>query len=71
VTFDQSGSTTNYLKATGPVAYMDVDKILAVIQQGEILAMIQTDDGSSEGSGATSLARLPSVMVPPFVYQAC
>jgi hypothetical protein len=41
-----------------------------VIQQGEILAMIQTDDGSSEDSGAVSLARLPSVMVPPFVYQA-
>jgi hypothetical protein len=31
ITFDQSGSTANYLRGTGPVAYLDVDKILAAI----------------------------------------
>lgn len=71
VTFDQSGSTANYLRATRPNVYLDVDKILAAIHQGEILAAIQTNDGSSKDSGAVSSVRLPVVVVPPFIVQAC
>lgn len=31
ITFDQFGSTANYLRGTGPVTYLDMDKILAAI----------------------------------------
>lgn len=53
--------------------YLDVDKILAAIQNGDILAAIQNDDGSlsSDDSKAVSSVRSTNVIVPPFVIKAC
>jgi hypothetical protein len=73
VTFDQSGSTANYLRATGPVTYLNVDAILAAIQSGDILAAVQNgaDSSASDDSGIVSSARTTTVIVPTFIIRAC
>lgn len=72
-TFDQSGSTANYLRATSPVADLSMEKILAAMQAGNILDAIQNGDDSSSSKdyGSASLIRITNVTVPSFVIRAC
>lgn len=63
ITFNQSGSTANYLRATGPDIHLTVEEILAGIQNGD------GSDGSDD-SGAVSSARSANVIVPSFILRA-
>lgn len=63
LSFDQSGSTVNYLRATGPDIHLMVE---------EVLAGIQNSGGSSSGdSGAVSSIRIMTVRIPEFIVNAC
>lgn len=66
ITFDQSGSTANYLRATGPDIHLTVEEVLATFQNEQ-----NNSDSSSDDSGVVSSDRIHTVVVPDFIVKAC
>jgi hypothetical protein len=64
ITFDQSGCTANYLRATGPDIHLSVEEIL-------VGAQMLVDTSSSEDSSVVSSVRNANVVVPSFIIKAC
>lgn len=63
ITFNQFGSTTNYLRATGPDIQLSVEEILAGIQNSGT-------SPSSDDLGVVSFERVIGLTVPSFILKA-
>jgi hypothetical protein len=67
ITFNQSGSMTNYLRATSPDIHLSVEEVLASIHDEQI----NSESASSDDSSVVTSVRSASVIVPDFVLKAC
>jgi hypothetical protein len=64
ITFNQSGSTANYLRATGPDTHLSVEEVLAGIQNSG-------GSSSSNDSGVVTSDRSAHLIIPSFIVKAC
>jgi hypothetical protein len=62
ITFNQSGSMTNYLRATGPNIHLTVEDILAGIQRSG-------SSSSSSDSGVVTSDRNAYLIIPMFIME--
>lgn len=69
ITFDQSGSTANYLRATGPDVHLSVEEVLVAVaaMQGDQ----NSNNSSSDDSGTATLERMLNVVILDFIIRAC
>lgn len=67
ITFNQLGSTANYLRATGPDIHLSAEEVLASICDEQI----NSESASSDDSGVVTSVHSASVTVPDFVLKAC
>jgi hypothetical protein len=65
ISFNQSGSTATYLRATRPDIHLSVEEVLAGIQNS------QNGSVSSNDSEVVSSERMANVIVPDFIIRAC
>jgi hypothetical protein len=70
ITFNQSGSTSNYLKANGPDIHLSVEEVLATIQKNQNEQNNANSFSSEDSEGVTS-ERMTNVVVPAFILKAC
>jgi hypothetical protein len=69
ITFDQPGSTANYLRATGPDVHLSVEGVLATVaaMQGDQ----NSNNSSSDDSGTVTSERMVNVVILDFIIRAC
>jgi hypothetical protein len=70
ITFNQSRSTANYLRANGHDIHLSVEEVLATIQK-EQNEQNNANSFSSEDSEGVTSERVTNVVVPAFILKAC
>jgi hypothetical protein len=70
ITFNQSGSTANYLRANGPDIHLSVEEVLATIQKNQNEQNNANSFSSEDSEGVTS-ETVTNVVVPAFILKAC